>query len=292
MPRFTTSDGVDLHYEERMGNGAVVVLVHGYVADMHDWDECLPHLPTDWRIVRLDLRGVGQSGRPEGGYTIARYAQDVFELTTALGLPPFTLIGHSMGGAIAAQFAVDQQARLRGLVLVAPARLDGVPPPDPATQAALDQLREDVPLLTEFWRTIYARPPADPRLAGVVQTLLDASEGHRTESIDSMVALRLYDHLPQLTVPTLIVGGDRDTLVPTQSMLEAYALIPGCGLQIFHRVGHVVQVEVPQAFAAVVTDFVLQSARPGDDGAGRVAADASDWQQRLASMVAVERDAG
>jgi pimeloyl-ACP methyl ester carboxylesterase len=70
------------------------------------------------------------------------------------------------------------------------------------------------------------------------------------------------ERLPELQLPVLMVGGDLDNLVPVATMLEAYGRIPNCGLQIFHRVGHMVQQEVPLEFASLVQDFVANRARP------------------------------
>jgi pimeloyl-ACP methyl ester carboxylesterase len=76
------------------------------------------------------------------------------------------------------------------------------------------------------------------------------------------------ERLPELHLPVLMVGGDLDNIVPVATMLEAYGRIPNCGLQIFHRVGHMVQQEVPLEFASLVQDFVANRARPAGASSG------------------------
>jgi pimeloyl-ACP methyl ester carboxylesterase len=272
VPYITTSDGTRLHYLDRGGDGAVLMLVHGYTGSSADWEELLPLLPADWRIVRPDLRGAGESDKPERGYLIETYARDLADLAAALSLPPFVLIGHSMGGAIAVRFAIDHQDLLRGLILLAPAPLDGLPPPDPALIAQMEQMHGNVELMKQMAQLAYARPLGDATVERGITQSLKVSEGHRRESLDSMAGLRLADRLAELKLPVLMVGGDLDNLVPVATMLESYARIPDCGLQIFHRVGHMVQQEVPVEFASLVQDFVANRARPVGATAGSGAA--------------------
>ena len=272
MPYITTSDGTRLHYLDRAGGGTVLMLVHGYTGSSADWEELLPLLPDDWRIVRPDLRGAGESDKPETGYLIETYARDLADLAAALSLPPFVLIGHSMGGAVAAQFAIARQDLLRGLILLAPAPLNGLAPPDPAMLAQMEQMRGNVALMKQMAQMTYARPLSDTTVERGIAQGLKVSEGHRRESLEAMVGLRLYERLPELKLPVLMVGGDLDNLVPVATMLEAYGRIPNCGLQIFHRVGHMVQQEVPLEFASLVQDFVVNRARPAGTTMGSVSA--------------------
>jgi 3-oxoadipate enol-lactonase len=263
MPYVTTGDGTRLHYEERGGSGDVVVLVHGYTGALTDWDETVPRLPADWRVIRLDLRGAGGSDHAPDGYTIPQYARDLRDLARELNLPPFVLVGHSMGGAISAQYALDYPETLRGVLLLAPAPLNGLPPLPPEMIAETLAIRGDIEKMKARLRGwVSARPLSEAQLERMVRNDLAVSEGHLYGSLQAMIALRLYDRLPTLQPPVLYVAGDRDNLVPVRTVLEAFLRTPGAYLQVYTRVGHMVQVEVPDEFAALLADFVRAVARP------------------------------
>lgn len=117
MPRFTTSDGTTLHYEDH-GAGPAVLCLAGLTRNSADFTYLLPHLP-DYRVIRLDYRGRGLSEYPEDfmSYNILREGQDAIELLDHLGLERVTLVGTSRGGLIAMALSVTAPARLNGVVL-------------------------------------------------------------------------------------------------------------------------------------------------------------------------------
>jgi pimeloyl-ACP methyl ester carboxylesterase len=116
---------VSLEYFEQGEGPNVVVFVHGYQASARVWHGVQQALPAQqYRSIAINNRGAGATEAPpnESDFTIQKFAADAFELVTQLGLPRFTLVGHSMGGATVAQFAVDHPELVSGLVLLDPAR--------------------------------------------------------------------------------------------------------------------------------------------------------------------------
>ncbi len=106
--------GVRLHYEEA-GAGPPLVLLHGIGASRQDWDFQVPAFARRYRVITPDLRGFGQSER-SGNYGVATFAGDIWALLDLLKVDSFNLIGHSMGGAVALQMAVDRPERIERLV--------------------------------------------------------------------------------------------------------------------------------------------------------------------------------
>lgn len=258
-------NGFRMHYQESGGGPEAIIFVHGYTGCWLWWDETMRRLPPRYHAFAPDLRGAGDSDQPEDGYTAEQYAQDVFAFSQAVGLQRFVYVGHSMGGAIGYQLALTHQARLKALVLVNPAPADGLVARPGMTEEETALLREtflatfktDREAAVRFYReAALHRPIAQPLLEAISDKGMGISEGHLRQSLQWLLDLRLGQRLQEITVPTLMVGSDRDALVPLETMLEAWRRLPNCGLHIFQRVGHSPQLEVPEEFTQVLVDFI------------------------------------
>ena len=117
MPRFDTSDGLSLHFEDE-GTGLPILCLSGLTRDARDFEYVLPHLSSN-RVIRLDYRGRGKSDWADdfNTYNIMREAQDAIELLNHLGLEKAAIIGTSRGGLIAMGLAVTLKARLLGVAI-------------------------------------------------------------------------------------------------------------------------------------------------------------------------------
>lgn len=256
MPRLQLADFA-MHYVEQGTGDEVVVFVHGYLSTHRWWLPTLRHLPAAYRAYAVDLRGVGGSDPVETGHTLAQYAEDLHAFVQALNLPPFTLVGHSMGGQIAARYALEHGDRLKKLVLVSPVAASGnqLPP------AVLDWCRAEYGK-PETVRIIlgaaFATPP-DP--AYFEELVADGMRWGRTvymETLDEMVRFHIADRLGEIRTPTLVTWGDKDTAVPFPGIVEYFTGIPGCALEIWHGVGHSGPIERPERFAALLQQFIAE----------------------------------
>ncbi|MGH2588855.1 MAG: alpha/beta fold hydrolase [Dehalococcoidia bacterium] len=253
MPYVRAGD-VQLHYVEHGSGDEPLVFVHGYTGSLRDWDEVLPRLPANVRAFAIDLRGAGDSDRPGSGYAIPQYAEDIHLATRALGLDTFTLIGHSMGGGTAMQFAVTHPDRLRRLVLVAPVSSDGITPIDPGMRAQMKALRQNRDLQKLMIRGFLVRPRTDEQIERSIEDNLTWQDDAYDAAWESMVALRLGERVAALATPTLMLVGDRDFL--RADNLKDAQRIPNCALHVFYRVGHSIQSDVPDEFVQVLVDFI------------------------------------
>src|SRR5690349_1234024 len=124
MP-FVQAGAVRLHYREQGSGPEPLVFVHGFLGSAHAWDAVCQRLAPRYHAYAFDLRGAGQSDKPDGDYSLAVFAEDLELATRALGVDTFSLVGWSLGGGVAMQYAVRHAARLRHLVLVASLPSDG-----------------------------------------------------------------------------------------------------------------------------------------------------------------------
>ena len=259
MPPVQAGD-VRLHYEERGRGPNLLLLVHGYTACWRWWEPTLERLdPARYHAYALDLRGAGESDKPPSGYNIEQYAEDVFQFCRALGLRNLVYVGHSMGGLIGIQVALSHRELLRGLVLVDPAPADRQEL-SPEQQRALDvvtsQITTNRDVALAWYQLCFQRPPAQHLIETVLEAGMSVSAAHARDSMRSILSTTLGERLGGISTPALLIGGDRDAIVPLETMLATRRRIPGCGLHVFHRVGHSPQLEVPEDFMGVLTDFL------------------------------------
>src|SRR5436305_2230741 len=125
MP-FVDLQDLRVHYEEAGSGRNVLVLVHGNFASSRWWRPVFERLPGGFRAYAVDLRGCGQTGSPSGGYAIPGLSGDLAGFVDALDLPAFDLVGHSLGGAVALDFSLRHEERVRSLALVAPSPAGGL----------------------------------------------------------------------------------------------------------------------------------------------------------------------
>ena len=259
MPSVQAGD-VRLHYEERGRGPDLLLLVHGYTACWRWWELALERLdPARYHVYAPDLRGAGESDKPPSGYNIEQYAEDVFQFCRALGLHNLVYVGHSMGGIIGIQVALSHRELLRGLVLVDPSPADRLEL-SPQQQQALDvvtrQITTNRDVALAWYQLCFQRPPAQHLMETLLEAGMSASAAHARDSMRSILSTTLGHRLAGISTPTLLIGGDRDAIVPLETMLATHRRIPGCGLHVFHRVGHSPPLEVPEDFTGVLTDFL------------------------------------
>lgn len=245
-----------------------LVLIHGFGATLQTWDDVLPALEATHPILRLDLKGFGQSGRPEDGrYSVADQADIVADLVTLEGLSPVVLVGHSYGGAVAILAARALGDRATGLVLIDAASyrqrlpffitcyrhaatkwVTARTPPAWRSWFVLTYLFVNRRRVTAERVERYARamrvPGADDSSASIAEQIRAADFAEVTRAI------------LELRVPTQIIWGDRDGAVPLRFAHRLHGDIPGSRLAILNACGHMPHEERPDDTLAVVEPFL------------------------------------
>lgn len=256
---------VGLEYFEHGHGRETVVLVHGFQASARIWHEVQRALPAErYRSIAVNNRGAGASDAPPGeaDFTIRKFASDLHELVVHLGLRDFTLVGHSMGGVTAMQFAVDHPALTRALVLLDPAGPDGPEMSDEQLERFLDDraaARREALARSAAAGGLDAEEGAfDPeQMRLLLADIAAAPERRLRGSMRSMLRSRIGERVRQLPMPALLAAGDRDALVPIAGMLDTWRkLPPGSGLHVWHGVGHSPNVDRPAEVAALLQRFI------------------------------------
>jgi len=259
------------------GEGPVLLLIHGLGGSYTNWEEVIPPLARSHTVIAPDLPGHGSSAAGGGDYSVGALAASVRDLLATLGHERATLVGHSLGGGVAMQFAYQFPEMVERLVLVSSGglgpevslilRAASLPGADPFIAATADLGRRVGPPVGRALSAIGLRPNAD--LAEVLRgygSLVDRERraaflgtvrgvigtgGQRVAAID-----RLY--LAE-AMPVLIVWGALDRIIPAHHGEDAHRHIPGSRLEIFEGAGHLPQVEAPLRFVTVLEEFLAET---------------------------------
>lgn len=264
MERIDIGRGIELA-TVRGGEGPVrLVFIHGYSMSHESWERVLPHFPTDrYSTIAYDLRGFGWSSKPSTGHSMHQHALDLRMLLDRLEIERAVLIGHSLGGAIAQEFATLHPARLAGFVSCsALARFRPLPGLDEAKRRRAEgfgteqENREILELAVE--RYFDPRNADRETLDRFVRIALQASSAAlREQLIDAYTAPPLDRHaFETMRLPTLAMCGATDHVAPVENAIALCDVVPDSELVVLPRVGHTPMWEAPAAWAAAVRAFL------------------------------------
>ncbi|NOK15197.1 alpha/beta fold hydrolase [Corallococcus exercitus] len=259
MPTTNATDGTPLHYRVLGDGPRDVVLVHGWMVSGAVWDSMLEKLDmTGLRLLVLDHRGTGQSGRPTSGYSLEQYAKDVLAVADHAKAQRFTLVGHSMGGQIAKWVASEAPARVTGLVLLNTVPASGLPlPPDAAglfRTSAGDREKQKTIL------GLACKQLSPESLEALLKDSGDVSKDAIEQCFDSWTAGGFAHRLAAITAPTLVVATDDPFLPPVFLKQAVVGLIQNARLTHLPGPGHYPQVERPAETAALLSAFLAGNA--------------------------------
>jgi pimeloyl-ACP methyl ester carboxylesterase len=261
------------------GHGPAVLLIHGIAGSSAAWRDVMPTLARHYTVIAPDLIGHGQSAKPVGDYSLGAYASGLRDLLGVLDVERATVVGQSFGGGVAMQIAYQHPECCERLVLVDSGGLgrevswllrfmtlpgsEYLMPvlfPSLVRERGNDisrRLRDRgvrLARIGEMWRAYTSLTESSNRHAFVrtVRSVIDPGG----QTVNAMDRLYLAARLP-----TLIVWGDRDTIIPVAHAYAAHDAIPHSRVEIIEGVGHFPHVEAPERFLEVLTDF-LETTEP------------------------------
>jgi pimeloyl-ACP methyl ester carboxylesterase len=267
--------GQDLAYRAA-GSGPVVVLVHGMAGCSATWDPVIAGLGEHFTVVAPDLPGHGASGKPDDGdYSLGAFASTLRDLMVTLGYPRATIVGQSLGGGVAMQFAYQFPARCERLVLVGSGGLGREVTPL-LRALAFPGIEYLFPVLfAEVWRNAGRGVLAGLRRVGLRPSAYTAEMWRSYESLTDPATRTAFgrtlrsvvdlggqrvsarDRLPLAdSIPTLIMWGENDTIIPSRHAAAAHTALPRSRIEVFEGVGHFPHCEAPERFRQVLTDFI------------------------------------
>jgi len=263
------------------GEGPAILLIHGIAGSSTAWRDVMPTLAERYTVIAPDLIGHGQSAKPMGDYSLGAYASGMRDLLHVLGVAHASVVGQSFGGGVAMQLAFQHPECCERLVLVdsgglgrevswllrfmtLPASEYLMPLLFPAivrergNQISLMLHRHGIRMarVSEMWRSYVSLTESTNRQSFIrtLRSVIDPG-GQTVSAMDRMYLAE--------SMPTLIVWGDRDAIIPVSHAYAAHEAIPGSRLEIIEGSGHFPHAEAPEQFLAVLTDF-LNSTEPAE----------------------------
>jgi len=247
-------------------SGPPVVLIHGYTDNARDWVPMVPYLSKRFRLILVDIRGHGQSSKPECCYTRLDFAYDIKLLLDTLKVPQADIVGHSLGSIIAQTFAEFWPERTRRVVLVSstggrPPGASGAPQFDFA--AEIRKLKEpieaDSPFMIAWWDS---PTPVDPEFirrqrkdaAGIPLRVWLAVLDQGLSTNNSYGDLQ--GTLPRLKAPTLLIWGSKDPLMEEPVRKTLRDALPKAEVKVFEGLGHNPFWEDPAGVARAINEFL------------------------------------
>jgi hypothetical protein len=277
LPRqHVTVMGVDVAYVDSGGSGPPLVFVHGLSSSLGFWEYQIPAFAHTHRVLALDLPGYGSSSRPDAPCTPPWYATVVSAWLDAVGVDRATIVGHSMGGQIAIQLAVTEPSRVERLVLSAPAGLEPFQPGAAKFMKDFWTERRAAQTTEEQVRANFLTQVFNHRDAGVERLIEERVRLGQSErfggtsvavarSVAGMLDFPVRDRLGAISVPTLVVFGSADRMIPnpiftggaTRSIARvAEERIPGATVVLIPGAGHTVHHDAPEQFNAALEAFL------------------------------------
>jgi pimeloyl-ACP methyl ester carboxylesterase len=254
-----------------LGEGEPLLFVHGLSGCWRNWLENLPHFGTGYRAIALDLPGFGTSPMPSWPISMEAYGKLLHELCEALGLDRPTLVGNSMGGLIAAEAALGRPELYRKLALVSAAGIINTWQPQARATATAWGWKRFGTTVADRGARFLSRPRTREALLGPfirypnqlpVDLLWEQIDGGVRcpgfgDALRALVGYDARERLGSIELPTLIVSGLTDRIVPVSAAISYHRRIPRSRLEIFERTGHVPQLERPLRFNAALDEFLV-----------------------------------
>ena len=247
-------------YYETLGSGPAVMLIHGGFGDRRMWDEQFRALAASYRVVRYDHRGFGRSSAPQAAYSPVA---DLNLLLSHLGIERASLIGNSLGGTLALDYALKHPERVAKIIVVA-SGASGYPVSEEEIESVRSIFRtaeeRGAQTALELWlnhpmlSATHSYPPARERIRHMVT---DNSAIFRMQHWPSEpMQPPAYERLSEIRQPTLVIVGDHDTPLVRQMGAATAARIQGARLVTMENADHLPQMEKPEEFNRLIREFL------------------------------------
>jgi non-heme chloroperoxidase len=251
--------GIELQYvEQGDATGIPVILLHGFTDSWHSYETVLPYLSSGMHVLAITQRGHGNSGKPAAGYHPKDFAADVAAFMKQQKIGAAFIAGHSMGGMIAQQFALDFPELVKGLVIIGSDASFKDNPGVPEFSEEINKLSNIVGLefADGFQRSTCAHPVDPAYYKVLVGESMKVPGRVWKAAMNGMMEVDLTSQLNRIQVPVLILWGSKDGFCTRADQDAMVREIPNTKFIIYEDTGHAMHWEEPKRFATDLNEFI------------------------------------
>lgn len=259
----TVRDGTRLAWDSD-GEGPAVLLLHGIGSSRRKWEpQVAPLVSAGYRVVRVDLRGFGDTQTPPGKYAMDDFVSDVVAFVEGIGLGPFHLVGHSLGGMIAQRYLIDRPSSVLSVALVSTTSHNGRRASAVArlmvtlAEHGFDAVLRDKRLRAEAEGIVHAAFPEGTPLSMLRRGMEEPSLS-RANAWRACIDFSAKDRLGEVRCPALVVHGTHDVLIPFRAGELVARALPGAKWIVEEGAGHSLPQERAESFTRALVDFLRQ----------------------------------
>ena len=258
------TNGIQMNYE-LSGKGKDLVLIHGFTDNLNMWFNQAPEFSKQYRVLRYDVRGFGQTEKAQGPYSMDLFADDLHELLKAIGLQSACILGYSMGGRIALEFCMKYPQEAAGLVLAnSVVGAPTTPDREERTKMMIEMIQNGNNELISEIMTVNSFSPGfkEKDLTTFNQYKAIKLQNDPSGYLPVMMAMGAAAIVPVdlnlVKCPVLMLAGTADNFMPLNAAEEMHKTMKGSVLKTFPT-GHIVAIEAPQAFNETVLAFLKET---------------------------------
>jgi pimeloyl-ACP methyl ester carboxylesterase len=259
-----------------IGEGEPIIFVHGIAGCWRNWLENLPYFGRNYRAIAIDLPGFGDSPMPSWEITMSDYGRVIHDFCERVGIDRVAaLVGNSMGGFVGTEAVIEEPERFDRLVLISAAGISFAEWQGKSFDAGRRIFKAAIPFMSGDRRAFWTRPRGrkiafgrlfrNPNKLRPELLAEQVRPGLQAPGFsDALAAIWGYDtraRLQEIEIPTMVVWGLNDQIVPVEAALGYHRLIPNSRLEMFERTGHLPMLERPQRFNPLLEQFI-ESAQP------------------------------
>ena len=251
-------DNNKIRYLEEGSSENTLLLLHGLGASAERWEHVIPLFAKEYRVIVPDLVGFGHSDKPMVDYTMEYFSEFTSKFVESIGIKKLNIIGSSLGGQIAVEYAVNHNDKIRKLVLVSPSGVMKHVTPALNSYISAALYPNNDAALTAFQTMSYVDDIDEKTVSEFVERmqLPNAKMAFMSTLLGLSNAKAITEKLNMITVPTMIVWGENDPVIPIEYAQSFVSGINDCRFYKIVDCGHTPYVEKPEKFFQTVMDFL------------------------------------